>query len=143
MSQSQDTSQASLVGKTGLQKSHDLLTCTARAPQFAYIHMELVTDDGGAAELDNIQVMSYCTAALRQFLGLTGMAIPLDILKAEGADCWVRVPAPDLGSVAAAVTAWKGTVDGDGRACLLRVKQCSDWLGTMVGGDGLDRLWDS
>lgn len=93
-------------------------------------------------ELDNLQVKSYCTAALRQFLGLTGVAIPLDVLKVEASACWVRVPRDDLGAFAAALTAWKGSSDG-GVEFLLRVKQCSDWLGAMVGSHGQDELWNN
>lgn len=133
----------SILEKPRLQKSHDLLTCTVKTPPFSYVHLELLTDPLDAAvELDNLQVKSYCTAALRQFLGLTGTAIPLDVLKVEGSECWIRVPRDDLGSFAAALTAWKGTSDG-GVDCLLRIKQCSDWLGTMVGSHGQDQLWNN
>lgn len=128
--------------KAGLESSHELLTCTIKSPPFSYAHLELATDGPDAIELDNLQVKSYCTAALRQFLGITGAAISMDILKAEGSECWVRVPRQDLGSFAAAITAWRGTNEG-GTQCLLRIKQCSDWLGMMVGTDGQDRLWNS
>ncbi|KAL6849792.1 hypothetical protein ACO1O0_009337 [Amphichorda felina] len=130
--------------KPRLDKSHDILTCTVKAPQFSYAHMQLVTDGTGSnpGTLDELQVKSYCTVALRQFLGITGAAIPLDVLKAEGTECWVRVPREDLGPFAAAMTAWRGTTE-DGVQCLLRLKQCSDWLGAMVGSDGQDRLWNS
>lgn len=134
--------------KQGLESSHEILTCTVKAPPFSYVHLELSTDrgpdddDDGAAELDNLLVRSYCTAALRQFLGLTGLAISVDILKVEGRQCWVRVPRPHLGSFAAAITAWKGTSEGNAH-CVLRVRQCADWLGMMVGADGHDVLWNS
>ncbi|KND93524.1 hypothetical protein TOPH_01727 [Tolypocladium ophioglossoides CBS 100239] len=128
--------------KAGLESSHKLLTCTIKSPPFSYVRLELVTDGPDNSELDNLQVKSYCTAALRQFLGITGAAISMDILKAEGSECWVRVPRQDLGSFAAAITAWKGTNEG-GTQCLLRIKQCSDWLGMMVGTTGQDRLWNS
>ncbi|KAH6606359.1 hypothetical protein Trco_005512 [Trichoderma cornu-damae] len=135
--------ESSRIDKPRLRKSHELLTCTIKTPPFSYAHLELLTDPPDAAvELDNLQVKSYCTAALRQFLGLTGSAIALDILKVEARQCWVRVPRHDLGSFAAALTAWKGTSDG-GLQYLLRIKQCSDWLGMMVGSDGQDRLWNS
>ncbi len=146
-----DTSNSSSSKKPRLDKAYDLLTCTIKQPEFAYAHMELVTDGGGTTEgsnqasqmsLDELQVKSYCTAALRQFLGLTGAAIPFDILKAEGTECWVRMQSDDLGSFTAAITAWKGTTD-NGVNCLLRVKQASNWLGTMLGRNGQDRIWNS
>ncbi|PTB62811.1 hypothetical protein BBK36DRAFT_1172106 [Trichoderma citrinoviride] len=132
-----------LDNKPRLSKTHELLTCTIRAPPFSYVHLELLTNPPEAAvELDNLQVKSYCTAALRQFLGLTGTAIPLDVLKVEAAECWIRVPREDLGAFAAALTAWKGSSDG-GVEFLLRVKQCSDWLGAMAGSHGQDQLWNN
>ncbi|KAL6881558.1 hypothetical protein J3F83DRAFT_722723 [Trichoderma novae-zelandiae] len=143
---SQDTipaSQRSILDKPRHSTSHELLTCTIKTPPFSYVHLELLTNPPDAAvELDNLQVKSYCTAALRQFLGLTGTAIPIDVLKAEASECWIRVPRDDLGAFAAALTAWKGTSDG-GVESLLRVKQCSDWLGAMVGSHGQDRLWNN
>lgn len=134
----------SSVKKPRLDKSHDILTCTIKTPQFSYAQMELITDSTGSnpGSLDELQVKSYCTNALRQFLGITGAGMPLDVLKAEGTECWVRVQREDLGPFAAAITAWRGTTE-DGVQCLLRLKQCSDWLGAMVGSDGQDRLWNS
>lgn len=152
-SQSSSSQNSQTRKKQKLEKSYDILTCTVKNPQFAYAHLELVTtasltssssntqEQQQQPELDPLQVKSYCTAALRQFLGLTGVAVPVDILKVQGLDCWVRVPRPDLSLFAAAVTAWKGSVE-DGDLRLLRVKQCSDWLGTMVGSDAQDRLWN-
>lgn len=124
----------------GLDADQALTTCAIRSPPFAYAQLELVTDGPAALELDNLIVRSYCTSALRQFLGLSGVAISIDILKADGSDCWVRVPRQDLGAFSAALTAWKGTKE-DGSHCLLRVKQCSDWLGPMVGSNGQDEIW--
>lgn len=129
-------------GTQRLETSHVLLSCTIKDPPFSYAHLELVTNNTEPVELDNLQVKSYCTAALRQFLGVTGVAIPLDILKVDGIHCWIRVPRPDLASFAAAITAWRGTSEGDIQY-LLRVKQCSDWLGMMVAADGRDELWTS
>jgi ribonuclease P/MRP protein subunit POP8 len=127
------------------QKSHDLATCTVRAPPFSYAHLEVLnSSQAGSAsasvELDAIQVRSYCTAALKQFLGVAGTAISLDILKVEGPRCWLRVPRDDLGAFSAAITAWQGTYE-DGVHSTLRVKACSDWLGSLVGREDEDQLW--
>ncbi|PFH57227.1 hypothetical protein XA68_15331 [Ophiocordyceps unilateralis] len=126
--------------------TREILTCTIKSPPFSYAHLELATDDDvddgkPFVALDDLQVRSYCTAALRQFLGLTGVAISIDILKVDQRQCWVRVPRPDLGSFAAAITAWRGVTEGDSHR-LLRIKCCSDWLGVMVGVDGQERLWN-
>ncbi|CAM1508441.1 Fc.00g052890.m01.CDS01 [Cosmosporella sp. VM-42] len=141
MTQSTDPgAEKSIFNGKGVQKSHDILTCTIKAPPFSYAHLEVITDGPEIVELDNLQVKSYCTAALKQFLGITGAAIPLDILKVQSNQCWIRVPRQDLGSFAAAITAWKGITEGETQ-CILRIRQCSDFLGLMVGSDGQERLW--
>lgn len=126
-----------------LQKSHDILTCTIKQPPFSYAHLELVSYESSTPlTLDNLQLKSYCTTALRQFLGITGAAISFDILKVQGSHGWVRLPRGDLGAFAAALTAWRGASD-DGVQVSLQVRQCADWLGAMVGTDGQDRLWNA
>lgn len=135
--------ETSIFKDKSLPKSHDIFTRTIKTPPFSYAHLTLVTSSNSKPEpLDELQVKSYCTNALRQFLGLTGQAIPVDILKAEGTECWVRVPREDLGAFAAAITAYRG-VEEDGVERVLTLKQCSDWLGAMVGRDGQDRIWDA
>ncbi|RGP65123.1 hypothetical protein FSPOR_7513 [Fusarium sporotrichioides] len=139
------SSQKNIFQEKGLEKSHDLLTCTIKEPPFSYAHLELVTDapsSSSSVTLDDLSLKSYCTAALRQFLGTTGAAISIDILKVENNHAWVRVPRPDLGSFAAAITAWRGTSD-NGEQISLQLRQCSDWLGAMVGADGQNRLWNA
>ncbi|KAF5021849.1 hypothetical protein F66182_6106 [Fusarium sp. NRRL 66182] len=139
------SSQKTIFQQKGLEKSHEILTCTIKEPPFSYAHLELVTDtlsSSSSVILDNLSLKIYCTAALRQFLGITGTAISIDILKVENNHAWVRVPRPDLGSFAAAITAWRGTSD-NGEQVSLQLRQCSDWLGAMVGTDGQDRLWNA
>ncbi|KAI1820609.1 hypothetical protein F4861DRAFT_522287 [Xylaria intraflava] len=123
------------------KKSHELAKSTIKAPAHAYAHIELFGAEPGAGiQLDAIQVRSYCSAALTQFLGVTGMAIPVDILKVDGRRCWLRVPRDDLGAFAAAVVAWQGTTL-DGVCYSFRVRGCSDWLGALVGQEDEERLW--
>ncbi|KAL2266538.1 hypothetical protein VTJ83DRAFT_5890 [Remersonia thermophila] len=102
------------------------------------------------ALLDNLQLRAYLTAALRQFLGDTGAAIPLDILLLRGASAWVRVPREDLAALAAAVAAFDGLAPEGGGAgpwggreggVLLRVRACGDWLGALIGRDEEGVLW--
>ncbi|KAH6658783.1 hypothetical protein EV126DRAFT_447546 [Verticillium dahliae] len=94
--QGPDTAPASTQQAHQNHKSHELLTCSIKAPLYSYAHLE----------------------------------------------CWLRVPRQDLGAFAAALTAWPGTRDA-GAHTILRIRQCSDWLGAMVGGDGQDKLWTS
>lgn len=91
-------------------------------------------------ETDNLEIRSYCTAALQQFLGATGVAIPIDILKVHSNECWLRVPRQDLAAFSSSITAWSGT-RGGGEQSMFRIRQCSDWLGSMVGAEGQDTLW--
>lgn len=123
-------------------KSHELLNLTIKSPPFSYAHLEVRRDEPGHSPTDTLQFKSYLTAALTQFLGSTGAAISVDILKVDNDECWVRVPRPDLGAFAAAITAWPGVKD-QGVHNMLRLRQASDWLGSMVGSDGQERLWNS
>lgn len=127
---------------TKTAKSHSLFTSTIKSPSFAYAHLELVTDGAQPAPLDNLQVRSYCTAALRQFLGEHGVAVAIDILKVDGRECWLRLPRQDLGMFSAAVTAFPG-VNGSGGASLLRLLACGDWLGSLVGRADERKMWTS
>lgn len=115
-------------------KSFVISAATIKNPQFSYAHLTLDTNGPDTVVLDDLQVKSYCNAALQQFFGLTGLAMSVDILKVTETDCWLRIPRPDLANFAAAITAWRGKTEGSTQY-LLRIKQCSDWLGTLVGPD--------
>lgn len=121
-------------------KTFETRTCVIKTPDFTYVQLQLSHDGPNTPHLDEIQVKSYCNAALRQFLGLTGMAILVDILKVTDTECWLRIPREDVSSFLAAMTAFKGVQDKETQY-LLRVKQHSNWLGTMVGTDNIDDLF--
>lgn len=124
-----------------MQKSHALVSSVIKTPPYSYAHLELLSaGPSRMAELDVLQVRSYCTSALKQFLGATGMAVPLDILKVEGQSCWLRLPRDNLGAFAAAITAWQGTTQ-DGVHSTLLIRGCSDWLGALVGQQDEQKLW--
>ncbi|KAI0490824.1 hypothetical protein F4859DRAFT_24893 [Xylaria cf. heliscus] len=136
-----DTSVASVGGAPKGNKSYELAKSVIKAPPYSYAHLELFNAESAKTEdLDALQVKSYCTAALKQFLGATGVAIPLDILKVEGQSCWLRLPRDNLGAFAAAITAWQGTKH-DGVPSTLRIRGCSDWLGALVGQQDEQKLW--
>lgn len=90
-----------------------------------------------APAVDVLTARSYFTSALQQFLGITGTAIPIDFLKVEGSDAWIRVPRDDGAVVVSAVSGWIGT---DGFAWRIRGK--SEWLGSLIAGDGRE-LFDA
>lgn len=125
-----------------VQASCELFACTIKAPPFAYAHLGLVTETSEPTQLDDLQVRSYCTTALHQFLGDTGTAIALDILKVQGTECWLRMPRQDLGAFSAAITAFPGLTQG-GSTSLLRLLACGDWLGSLVGRVDQQKLWTS
>jgi ribonuclease P/MRP protein subunit POP8 len=102
---------------------------TVRHPPHAYLHLTLVTADGTpAAALDAITARTHLNSALHRFLGLTGAAIPLDILQLRAGHVWIRVPRPDGRAVVEAASGWVG----DGVAW--RVRGRGVWLGGLVGG---------
>ena len=136
-----DVSNVSIV-KAKLQKSHDLFTSTIRKPPHAYAQLEVLTHPPDPAAVDEIQVRMYFTKALEQFLGVTGTAIPIDILKVQDKECWVRIPREDLGPFTSAITAWTGESRG-GVTSILRLRACGDWLGSVLGRTDQQRLWDS
>jgi ribonuclease P/MRP protein subunit POP8 len=124
------------------QKSHELFTCAIRKPRWGYALLELVTDTAEPIQLDKLYARSYCTAALRQFLGEHGVAIAIDILKVKDTECWLRVPRQDLRFISAALTAFPG-ITQNGVTSLLRLRACSDWLSALIGGADQEKLWSS
>jgi len=113
-----------------------------RGGQWTYFHLSLYCSPPSleASTLDAITARTHLTSALRQFLGLHGQAIPVDLMKIEGQDVWVRVPMEDASAVQAAVSGWTG---GDakfegGRTVGWRVKGRDEWVGRLGCGDGQD-----
>ncbi len=149
-----DTSLASSIdtatkGKNAkLSKSYELYQCNFPLRPFAYAHIEVLqrpVSGAGAQEavpLDALQARSYCDAALKQFLGATGAAMPLDLLKLEGSHFWVRLPNQDLDLFAAALAAWSPALQ-DGVSTALYLKASGDWLGSLVGRSEQQALWDA
>lgn len=123
--------------KSKFAKSHDIYTTTLKAPSYAYAHLELITANQESV-LDDLTLRQYLTAALKQFLGLTGMGLSIDILKVSGCESWVRVPRQDLGAFAAALTAWTGS---GGSISGFRVCAAGDWLGALVGRHDQRKIW--
>ncbi|KAL1877098.1 hypothetical protein VTK73DRAFT_8835 [Phialemonium thermophilum] len=148
-----DTIPASIVTtvKTKAKKSRELFTCAIKCPPISYVHLQMVAHDNipTAVPLDALQIRSYCTAALRQFLGDTGVAIVVDILHVSGSECWVRVPRPDLAAFAAALTAFPGVSSTPSdpsqgpQLVVLRIRACGDWLGALLGKANEQTLWSS
>lgn len=113
---------------------------TIRRPPFTYFHLTLLSSSPSAtatADPDILTFHKHLTSALQQFLGETGLAIPVDFLKTQGADCWIRVPREDGVAVGEAVSGWVGSRGtGDGWEVGWRVMGRGDWLGAVVAGTG-------
>ncbi|KAK5132476.1 hypothetical protein LTR08_009022 [Meristemomyces frigidus] len=119
-------------------KNQTLTQFTIRDAQWTYIHAQQHTTSGPSTALDAVTAHLQLTAALSQFLGLHGAAIPMDILKLDGADVWVRVPADDKNAVTAAIGGW---ISGKGEAW--RVKGTSSWdVRAMARDSGQDLFSD-
>ncbi|KAI5197686.1 hypothetical protein AUEXF2481DRAFT_7471 [Aureobasidium subglaciale EXF-2481] len=94
---------------------------TIRNPPWSYLHLSIMTSAPNY-QLDALTAHLHLRAALSQFLGLHGTAIPVDILKLEGSDVHVRVPREDASAVVIAVGGWVGK-GGEG----WRVKSQGSW----------------
>ncbi|TVY84798.1 hypothetical protein LSUE1_G001031, partial [Lachnellula suecica] len=105
-----DTPISSNKRKPAPSRGHALTTHTITTPPFSYALLELQTSQKPSTQLDELTVRTYLTSALTQFLGLSGAAIVVDVLKVEveRGVCWVRVPRGDLSVFLAAVGGWIG-----------------------------------
>ncbi|GKZ33647.1 hypothetical protein AbraIFM66950_003673 [Aspergillus brasiliensis] len=105
---------------------------TSRTPTWTYLKLQLITNpptSTSSTPLDPLTARTYFSAALSQFLGLTGTSIPIDILKissasssssssqggkttgglgGSGSTVWTRVPRDDAAAVVAALSSWIG-----------------------------------
>ncbi|KAL4942622.1 hypothetical protein BDV06DRAFT_158691 [Aspergillus oleicola] len=133
------------------------ITFTTRNPPWTYLKLQLVHQPNTSQTtksnpLDSLTARTYLTSALSQFLGLSGTAVPIDILSLSQPDfqsqpsqptdkyIWIRVPRQDAASVVAAVSSWIGGMDmaDSGGSVALRVCAKGNFLGALVGGDGAD-----
>ena len=102
---------------------------------YTYFHLSLITSaasNNALIPLDVLMARTYMTSALQQYLGLTGTAIPVDILKHDGNDVWIRMPREDSQAVQGALSQWVGK---DGNVSW-QIKGQSDFLGILSAGDG-------
>ena len=107
-----------------------LHTTTIRSLPYSYLRLSLITISLRSDPLDAITARKYLTSALQQFLGVTGTAIPIDILKVEDRDVWIRVPREDGNVVTEAMSGWSNEIIS------WRVIGKSEWLGGLVAGNG-------
>ncbi|GIK00458.1 hypothetical protein Aspvir_004483 [Aspergillus viridinutans] len=131
--------------------SAKVLTFTSRNPPWTYLKLQLITQpttSTSQSPLDPLTAKTHLTAALAQFLGLTGTAIPLDILKIarenQAQTVWIRVPRSDAAAVVAALSSWIGGGGGSksatatGGSVAWRVCAKGNYLGAVLHGSGGD-----
>lgn len=133
---SQNTTQKKNKRKRHPKPQQPIVQFSLRNPPWCYIHLQhLAPTAAPRSQLDAVTAHLHLTAALSSFLGLHGSAIPFDILRLEGRDVWIRVPADDRAALVAAVGGW---VSGGGEGW--RVKGWSHWDaggGAQNGGQDL------
>lgn len=136
MDASDITSHAPKRARTG----NEITTRAIKTPAFSYVSLELMSDGAAPPALDDLSVRSYLTSGLNQFLGLTGSAISVDILKVEDKECWIRVPLEDLSAVLAATGQWQSGYEGGNRMAW-RLKASGNWLGSLLGSSNAQNVW--
>lgn len=117
------------------------IASTLRRPPNVYLELVVTSTPRQGfpqteVDTDEITLLNYLNSALKQYLGLTGTAIPLDILKVEGSHAWARLPAEDESAVVAALSQWASA-----RGVALRVQSRSSWLGAVSRKTDDDNLW--
>jgi ribonuclease P/MRP protein subunit POP8 len=114
-------------------------TFTLHGTPYTYLHLGINQISTKASQqLDEVTAQFYLRSALSQFLGLTGTAIQLDLLKVEGIDIWLRVAKEDASAVVAAVSQWANI----GQGVSLQVKARGTWLGAVMARGRTDgKLW--
>ena len=120
--------------------SNPSFTKTVRHLPYTYFHLTLLggttIPPGANQDIDAITARTFLTTALNQFLGITGTAIPIDILQTKGRDVFIRVPGEDGPAVLQALTAWTG------ESAAWSVKGKGGWLGAVVAGNGRELFED-
>ncbi|BAE61939.1 hypothetical protein F9C07_6271 [Aspergillus flavus] len=127
---------------------------TARNPPWTYLKLQLIHQPGTSTAvqsqpLDPLTARTHINSALSQFLGLSGTAISIDILKIlpeapqpKPTDkfIWLRVPRQDAPAVVAAVSSWIGGGTGGGSVGSVAWRVCAkgNYLGALTQGSGED-----
>ncbi|CAI7581911.1 unnamed protein product [Penicillium manginii] len=156
-----ETSSSAPLKRKAEGASSNTIHFTSRNPPWTYLKLQLIPqpDVSSTQPLDALSARTYLSSALSQFLGITGTAIPIDILKVENKatttsadqsissnttgnkyDCaWVRVPREDSAAVVAALSSWiGGGGSGSGANVAWRVCAKGNYLGALVSGSGAD-----
>lgn len=128
-----------MMTKPNVSSPDQTVSFTLRKAPYSYFHLSLrplIATSQAPHDLDEISARAYLTLALQQYLGLTGTAVSIDILKVEARDVWIRVPSEDEVAVTASLSQWAGSKD-----LTWRIQQRGTWLGALVGNTHDQKLW--
>lgn len=125
----------------GEEGHHISMSTTLRSNRWAYVRLQ-VQPEGHTKkhELDILEARSFCSTALNQYLGISGGAISIDMLKVDGCEFWIRIPSNALTRFNAAVASWNGPMIGDKKYTMMVVGY-SEWLGTLISEFEWERIW--
>ncbi|KAF3041544.1 hypothetical protein E8E12_006861 [Didymella heteroderae] len=105
------------------KESHVLHQTTFRKPTWSYFHLTIITP-GTASQtpsasaapsdsrnVDALTVSTLLMQPLTAYLGITGSAVPIDILHTQGRNTYVRIPRQDARAFRAGLSNWIGSCD--------------------------------
>ncbi|KAL7274509.1 hypothetical protein RUND412_002591 [Rhizina undulata] len=112
-------------------------------PDWSYAHLKMIYDQHSRTapsyHPDIITWRTTLTAALTQFLGITGSAIQVDILHLERDEAWLRVPLRDLINF---TTATSGFVGASEDGCVgFQTLGAGKFLMGLVGRATEEDIW--
>ena len=105
------------------KETHILHQTTFRKPTWAYFHLTLVTPGtasqtpsasaapSDSRDIDALTVSTLLVQPLTAYLGITGSAMPIDILHTQSRNAYVRIPRQDARVFRAGLSNWIGGCD--------------------------------
>lgn len=105
------------------KEMHILHQSTFRRPTWSYFHLTLVTPGTASQtpsasatapdsrDVDALTVSTLLLQPLSAYLGVTGSAVPVDILHTQGRNAYIRIPRQDARGFRAGLSGWIGSCD--------------------------------
>lgn len=105
------------------KETHVIHQTTFRKPTWSYFHLTLVTPGtasqtpsasatpSDSRDIDALTVSTLLMQPLTAYLGITGSAVPIDILHTQGRNAHIRIPRQDARPFRAGLSNWIGGCD--------------------------------